>query len=100
MSLPVTFSPRALANLEKLVEWAGQYSARASTNLLAALADKVRNIEQQPEMYPISTQYPSLRRCVVTPAIALYYRIRPGAVEVIGIVDSRRDPDSLSLTSA
>jgi plasmid stabilization system protein ParE len=100
MSLPVTFSPRALTNLEKMVEWAGQCSARASTNLLAALADRVRNIEQQPEMYPVSTQYTPLRRCVVTPTTALYYRIRPGAIEIVGIVDSRRDPDSLNLTSA
>lgn len=51
MSLPVTFSPQALANLEKLVEWAAQYSAKASTSLLAAMADKVHDIEQQPEMY-------------------------------------------------
>lgn len=100
MSLVVTFSPRALANLEKLVEWAGHYSAKASTNLLAllaALADKERNIEQQPEMYPVSTHYPFLRRCVVTSAITLYYRIGREAVEIVGIVDTRRDPDSLLL---
>lgn len=56
MSLPVVFSPRALSNIEKLASWAGQYSAKSRTSLLAAIASKVQLIEQQPEMYQVSTE--------------------------------------------
>ena len=95
MSLPVNFSPKAIVNIEKLANWAGQFSANARTNLLAAITDKVQHIEQQPEMYPVSTQYAPLRRCVVSQTVTLYYRIQPDAVEIVGVVDSRRNPDDL-----
>jgi len=78
---------------------AGQYSAGARTNLLAAIADKVQLIEQMPEMYPLAPLRPMLRRCVVSATVSLYYRVQPTAIEVVGIVDARRDPGSLALPS-
>ncbi len=94
MSLPVIFSPSAIENMEAL---AGQYPAGARTNLLAAIADKVRLIEQMPEMYPVAPLRPMLRRCVVSATVSLYYRVQPAAIEIVGVIDARRDPDSLAL---
>ena len=94
MSLPLIFAPIAIENIEELAAWAGQHSASARTKLLAAIADKIRLIEQQPEMYPVAP----LRRCVVSATVSLYYRVQPQAVEVVTVVDVRRAPDALPPT--
>ncbi|AMR26470.1 hypothetical protein A0257_04695 [Hymenobacter psoromatis] len=83
--------------MEALAAQAGQYSPAARTNLLVAIADKVRLIEQMPEMYPVAPLRPLLRRCVVSATVSLYYRVQPVAIEIVGVVDARRDPDALAL---
>ena len=92
MSLPLVLLPGASADIEQLASWASQHSAAARTKLLAAIADKMQLIEQQPEMYAVSPLRPPLRRCVVSATISLYYRIQPQAIEVVTVVDTRRAP--------
>ncbi len=97
MSRTVELLPAAVADLEALVARAGQFSATARTHLLAALANKMRLLEQLPESCPVIPERPHLRRCVVSATISLYYRLTPTAVEIVGIVDTRRNPDALNL---
>lgn len=99
MSLPIVVLPEAAADIRALAAQAGQYSAGARTNLLVAIAEKVRLIEQMPEMYPVAPLRPMLRRCVVSATVSLYYRVQPTAIEIVGVIDARRDPDSLALPS-
>lgn len=94
MSLPLVLLPGASADIEQLAAWVGQFSVVGRTKLLAAIADKMRLIEQQPEMYAVSPQRPPLRRCVVSATVSLHYRVQPQAIEIVTVVDSRRAPDS------
>lgn len=97
MSLSIKFSPEALLQSENVIAWAGQHSASARFNLLAVITKKMEGIERMPEMYAVVPNRPDIRRCVVSPAVSLYYRIQPTAVERVAVVDTRRDPDALAL---
>ena len=44
-----------------------------------------------PFAYPSSESYPDFRRCVVTPQTSLYYQIQPEEIEVVAVLDNRRD---------
>ena len=98
--MPVILAPEAIQNLEELVAYAAQFSAAVRLNLLAAITNKIRLLEQQPEMYPVVVGRAPFRRCVVTATVSLYYTIQADTIEVLTIVDSRRDPGTLLLPSA
>lgn len=96
----VILAPEAVQNLRELAAYAAQFSATTRLNLLAAITNKIRLLEQQLEMYPVVVGRAPFRRYVVTATVSLYYSIQADTIEVLPIVDSRRDPDTLLLPPA
>jgi len=69
------------------IEW----SLKVRDNFLLKLESTVEVIAAFPFAYPSSESYPDFRRCVVTPQTSLYYQIQPDEIEVVAVLDNRRD---------
>lgn len=76
---------------ELSIDLSENWSNKIKTDFLAALSDTVRRIDAMPEMYPVSAKNPTVRRCVVTNRIAVYYRIKRYCVEMLSIPSTRRN---------
>jgi plasmid stabilization system protein ParE len=97
MEWSISFTPRALRHLEELAAHLGEISPAAKTNLLAAVAQKLALIGRFLQAYPASVSQKDVRRCLINPRPALYYRVTSDEVQVIAVLDSRRTPDATEL---
>lgn len=52
---------------------------------------EMEHISERPFMYQSSSKPKSIRRCVLTKQIILYYRIKRQEIEIITIQNTRRD---------
>lgn len=92
MALPAVFTEEFSAELEETVKYlAENWSNNVKTDFLASLADAVRRIEAMQEMYPVSPQNPTIRRCVINNRIAVFYRIKNDCVEMLSLRSTRRN---------
>jgi plasmid stabilization system protein ParE len=81
----------AEAEVAEALEWYRQQSATAAQDFLAAVDQTLRRIEQDPESLPLVSK--TLRR-VLLPRFpyAIYYRVFPDVVTVVGVIHGRRHP--------
>jgi len=96
MTYTLIISDRAEENLDQIVSYLDkEWSVQVRQRFLGILAKKVKQISERPLMFQSSIKRKSIRRCVVTKQIILYYKIKGHEVEIITIQDSRRDPKKL-----
>lgn len=67
------------------------WSIKVRDNFLKKLTHSLQVISSMPEAFPASEKMPNLRRCVITPQTILYYQVQVDAIEVVAIIDARRD---------
>lgn len=96
MTYKLIISERAEKNLEQIVFYLDrEWSVQVRQRFLMTLSNKMEQISERPLMYQASAKRKSIRRCVVTKQIILYYRIRHQEIEIITIQNARRDPKKL-----
>ncbi|MDO8366018.1 MAG: type II toxin-antitoxin system RelE/ParE family toxin [Saprospiraceae bacterium] len=90
--MKVTFTDQAAEQLAELLDYLEiEWSMKVRDNFLLKLESTVEVIAAFPFAYPSSESYPDFRRCVVTPQTSLYYQIQPEEIEVVAVLDNRRD---------
>ena len=95
--LPVWLSPLAADRIEALLDYLElKWSRKTRDSFLAKLTDAFHRIAQQPRSCPESKEFPNLFKCIVSPQTAFYYRIMPNGIEVITLLDNRKDPKTIA----
>ncbi len=92
MSKQIEWSPRAtkeyLSLLEYLLDEWGEKTVRKFSNRIETI---LKDISEQPKMYPASAKRKNIRRCVVTKQTSLYYRVERDKIELVTLFDSRQN---------
>ena len=90
--MKVSFTDQAAEQLAELVDYLElEWSSKVSDNFLLKLESAIEVIATFPFAYTPSESLPEFRRCVITPQTSLYYTIQPDEIEVVAILDNRRE---------
>ena len=81
----------AEAEVAEALEWYRQRSATAAQDFVAAVDQTLRRIEQDPESPPLVSKTSGGPCCLASP-YAIYYRVFPDVVTVVGVIHGRRHP--------
>ncbi len=88
----VSFTDQAAEQLAELVDYLElEWSSKVRDNFLLKLEGAVEVIAAFPFAYPASEAFPEFRRCVVTAQTSLYYQVQQDEIEVVAVIDNRRD---------
>jgi plasmid stabilization system protein ParE len=88
----VFHSKRSEDELEQIRAYLHDEFGKASARKFLEKIDKaIRKIESQPESNPPTKKHKSLRRCSIKPYTVMFYQIVLDEIEIVAIVDSRRD---------
>ena len=92
MKWTVFHSKRSEDELEQIRAYLLDEFGKASAKKFLEKIDKaIRKIESQPESNPSTKKHKSLRRCSIKPYTVMFYQIVLDEIEIVAIVDSRRD---------
>lgn len=84
---------QARAELEASYGWYHERSARVADQFLEAVGEALRKVEATPEAFPVIRG--RLRRVLVRGfTYAIYYKLYPSVISVIGVLHGRRHPDT------
>ena len=96
--MKVFLSELAESKLLKLSEYLlEEWNLKTRDKFISKLNDKIKQISNQPDSCPKSSEYKNLYKCVVTKQTTFFYRIKveQKEIEIITIFDSRQHPDKL-----
>jgi plasmid stabilization system protein ParE len=84
---------QARAEIDDAFEWYRERSPTAAADFLAVVDDALREIAEDPERFPVV--HGRLRRIVLRRfPYALYYKIFPRTVSIVGVIHGHRHPDT------
>jgi toxin ParE1/3/4 len=96
-----TLSPEALEDLEAIWGYIAEDNPEAANHVVESARRTCANLAQHPELGPFrrfpKNDPPNIRYFVLTdyPNYSIFYRIVPGGIEIIRILHSARDLDTL-----
>ncbi len=96
--MKVFLSELAESKLLKLSEYLlKDWNLKTRDKFISKLNDKIKQISNQPDSCPKSSEFKNLYQCVVTKQTTFYYRIinEQTEIEIITIFDTRQHPDKL-----
>lgn len=96
--MKVFLSELAESKLLKLSEYLlEEWSLKTRDKFILKLNDKIKQISNQPDSCPKSSEYKNLYKCVVTKQTTFFYRIiaEQKEIEIITIFDTRQHPAKL-----
>lgn len=90
----IVWSPRAKSDYLNLLAYLQQKWGEIVVRQFAKrLNDQLLVVQQNPNIYPKANKSSSIRRCVVTKQITLYYKRNQGSqIEIITLFDNRQNP--------
>ena len=92
MAQKIIYKKRFLKKLDKLLTYLEkEWSLQATSDFLDKLEEKIEFIKTQPETGAV-TLYKNVRYVLVTGKNRIYYRIVEDRIEVLNMIDTRRDP--------
>ncbi len=97
----IRWSPAADRDLGNAHEYLKKRNPTAARKLMAALIDALDRLEEFPEIGAVATQLEpegAYRQVVLRPYL-LVYRVVDDVVWILRFWDSRRDPQSLTISS-
>ena len=81
----------AEAELAEAVTWYHSRSPEVARRFLDAIDTALAQVRESPEAFPLVT--PTLRRILVRRfPYAVYFRVFPGVISVVGVIHGRRHP--------
>lgn len=96
MDRKINFSPEAKTRVQDIISYLStEWSKKVAQNFTAILNNKIKNILSFPKSYSTIEGKPTIRKCVITNQITLYYRISKNEIEIITLFDSRQNPERI-----
>ncbi|MDT8411388.1 MAG: type II toxin-antitoxin system RelE/ParE family toxin [Vicingaceae bacterium] len=96
--MKVFLSELAEKKLLKLTDFLLEnWNLKVRNDFIKKLTSKIKQVSEQPESCPQSTDFKGLFKCVVTKQTTFYYRINfdKKEIEIITVFDTRQHPDKL-----
>lgn len=96
--MKVFLSELAELKLLKLCQYLlEEWNLKTRDKFISKLNDKIKQISNQPESCPKSSEFQNLYKCVVTKQTTFFYRIKTEQkeIEIITIFDTRQNPNKL-----
>ncbi|MDG1728703.1 MAG: type II toxin-antitoxin system RelE/ParE family toxin [Algibacter sp.] len=96
--MKVFLSELAESKLLKLSQYLlEEWNLKTRDKFISKLDDKIKQISNQPDNCPKSSEFKNLYKCVVTKQTTFFYRIiaERKEIEIITIFDTRQNPDKL-----
>ena len=95
----VVWSSRAKNDYFEILEYLDKHWNRNVTIRYIERVDTViSTIQASPQLFPTSSDFKKVRRCVVTKHTTLYYRIINDKIQLITLFDSRHNPEKRNLS--
>lgn len=89
----IIWSDEALVNLKNIINYLENHWTEAEIKKFAKLLDKHLNLLQDnPFLFPKSTQLSGLRKSVISKQTSIYYQIVQNKVHIISLFDNRQNP--------
>lgn len=96
MSRKVVISKTAKKKLEKIFEYLiKEWSVKVKKDFVETLDSSIEIIKKQPEIFPESKKGKSLRKCIITKQMTLYYRYNSKRINIVTLFDTRQNPNEL-----
>jgi plasmid stabilization system protein ParE len=96
--MKVFLSELAESKLLKLSQYLlEEWNLKTRDKFISKLNDKIKQISNQPDSFPKSSEFNNLYKCVVTKQTTFFYRIIADRkeIEIITIFDTRQNPEKL-----
>ena len=96
--MKVFLSELAESKLLKLSQYLlEEWNVKTRDKFISKLSDKIKQISNQPDSCPKSSEFKNLYKCVVTKQTTFFYRIiaERKEIEIITIFDTRQNPNKL-----
>jgi len=96
--MKVFLSELAESKLLKLSQYLlEEWNLKTRDKFISKLNDKIKQISNQPDGCPKSSEFNNLYKCVVTKQTIFFYRIiaERKEIEIITIFDTRQNPEKL-----
>ena len=86
----IAWTPAALESYEQILDFILQHW---SINQVMKLDQEIKDLESRlkkhPYLCPPSTEYPSLRRCIISKQTSLIHRVIGNTIQIIAVLDNR-----------
>lgn len=88
-------TPLAEADLEDILDYIAEHRPLTAVDVIRRIRAKCRMIAKHPEIGQSRPEFPGDYRSFPFQRWVIFYRIKPGVVEIHRVVDGARDIDSL-----
>ena len=93
MAYEIVWSQISLQDYNGIIEYLiAEWSLSTASNFVDIVNKKLDNLSKQPNIGIKSEKNPSIRSILFTSHNRLYYKFSRNIIEVVAIVDTRRDP--------
>ena len=95
MSLPVVWSPSALEDYARILEYIDrEWGMEAALNFLDATDRIIMQIQEFPNLFPKSEKV-EVHKAVIAKQTSLIYRTTENQIQLLHFWDNRQDPEKL-----
>lgn len=89
----VVWSDNALAELKDIISYLeSNWTKKEITKFFKKLEKTINQISINPLMFPKTEKKESVRRCVISKQLTMYYQTDNNYLYIISLFDNRRDP--------
>lgn len=98
MVFKVRFSERASLELTDILKYIEkEWSLKIAEDFSDLLNKKISYLESNPLLYPSFKSKTSIRRCVVSQQVSMFYTIVNDEVRILSLFDTRQNPKKINL---
>lgn len=91
-SIPVLWTDRALQDAIDIKAYLStQFSNKEFEHFMVLLRGFEIAVSAFPQLYPMSSVQPGIRRAVLSKVVSVFYRVHKQQIEVLAILDNRRN---------
>jgi len=92
------WTDRALVEYEELLDYLNdEWGAEITKKVGFEIEEKASHIQNNPEQYPLFIKIKKVRRCVASKQTSIYFKIFSDRIEIMAIIDNRRNPKTRNL---
>jgi plasmid stabilization system protein ParE len=89
----VVWSENSLSELKEIIEYLeSNWTGKETSKFFKKLEKTIKQISINPLMFPKTEKKESVRRCVLSKQLTLYYQTDTNYLYIISLFDNRRNP--------
>ena len=74
-----------------------EWGENTALRVIFEIDQKIKNIREQPELFPVFIKKKKIRRCVASPQTSVYFKLIHQNIEIIAVIDNRQNPKKRKL---